>query len=439
MQPLHVSIHDPRTGRASEAVFHASPVRIGRNALNDLALEEPSVSQWHAQLSFDHEGLYFTDVGSSNGSRIDGIAIAAHRAIRVEPGAALEVGPLLLRARRGEGERGAARRPPMVGSDDALTTICSELDVAGPLEGEALPTELGSVDPQTAVASSLSAQLHYLHAVLSAVGAARAEYFGVVRDHVESLPSDARAQIVPQLAREYPDLLRAPEFDRIAAEHGVGGVRGEDASPVAWLERLSGKPALGARGEEIGDARALARIAALLRMFAQSLVELLRTRAQLGRELGVGGAETLPQSAPELLAYLLDFGVDGEERAATIQRAFAELAVHQLALVGATREGVRGLLEDLAPEQVASRSRGGWLAGLRAAAGHPAWDEYQREHADLAEGDRCVQRVFGARFARSYLTTMGRARPAPSESPRAASTSSETEGVPPTRIRPCAG
>ena len=101
MQPLQISIHDPRTGTDADEVFARSPVRIGRNALNDLPLYEPSVSQWHAQLAFDHEALWFTDVGSSNGSVIDGARVPPHQAVRVDASTTLEVGPLVLRVQRG--------------------------------------------------------------------------------------------------------------------------------------------------------------------------------------------------------------------------------------------------------------------------------------------------------------------------------------------------
>lgn len=430
MQPLHVSIHDPRTGQDADAAFHASPVRIGRSSLNDLVLDEPSVSQWHAQLTFDADHVWFTDVGSSNGSLIDGLPVVSGHAIPIVETTTLEVGPLLLRLKRVD-RATPARRPPMLG-DDQLTTMLSELDVAGPIEDDAA-TEHHDEEPATEVAGSAVRQLHFLRSVLGAVAAARGEYFGVVRDQVEALPAEARAQILQQLAREHPDLVRAPEFEHIAVEHGAEGLRADDVAPLAWLARLVGRPVSGPRGEEVSDARALARVAALLRSFAQSLVELQRAREQLARELGLGAGEDLPRSSEDLLAFLLDFGVDGEARTASVQRTFAEIAMHPVALVGATRDGVRAMVAEIEPTALAARSRRGLVAELQTIAGHPGWDAYRRVHADLSEGDRCVQRVFGARFSRSYLTAMGRARPTEDDVP--ASTATACADVPPTRIR----
>ena len=76
---IAIEIGDTRTGAIEEAFFRTSPVRIGRNALNDLLLDEPSVSQWHGQIVFDESSISFVDVGSSNGSCVDGCRAPAHR------------------------------------------------------------------------------------------------------------------------------------------------------------------------------------------------------------------------------------------------------------------------------------------------------------------------------------------------------------------------
>ena len=92
--------------------FASSPVRIGRNQLNELVLNEPFVSQWHAVVRFDEHKVRYVDLGSTNGTTMNGAAArAAH------PGGGRPAGrpedradPALLRARTGHARhvRGAA-------------------------------------------------------------------------------------------------------------------------------------------------------------------------------------------------------------------------------------------------------------------------------------------------------------------------------------------
>jgi pSer/pThr/pTyr-binding forkhead associated (FHA) protein len=46
--------------------------RIGRNPANDIQIAEPSVSGFHCELHVSPLGVAFRDVGSSNGSFIEG-------------------------------------------------------------------------------------------------------------------------------------------------------------------------------------------------------------------------------------------------------------------------------------------------------------------------------------------------------------------------------
>ena len=48
------------------------PVRLGRNALNDLQLDESFVSQWHGVIRFDEKQTLYLDLGSTNPTLIDG-------------------------------------------------------------------------------------------------------------------------------------------------------------------------------------------------------------------------------------------------------------------------------------------------------------------------------------------------------------------------------
>lgn len=61
--------------------FSESPVRIGRNELNDIAIDDPFISQWHGLIRFGSEGITYSDLGSTNGSIVEGRRLSNNVAV----------------------------------------------------------------------------------------------------------------------------------------------------------------------------------------------------------------------------------------------------------------------------------------------------------------------------------------------------------------------
>ena len=57
-EPVHIS-----TGRC----------QIGSHNLNDVVVDHPSVSRFHCEVGMDANGAWLKDVGSSNGTEVDGV------------------------------------------------------------------------------------------------------------------------------------------------------------------------------------------------------------------------------------------------------------------------------------------------------------------------------------------------------------------------------
>ena len=55
-----------------------TPVTLGREEDNDVVINDPSVSRWHAELRQEADGYVFTDRHSSNGTRVNGAVITTH-------------------------------------------------------------------------------------------------------------------------------------------------------------------------------------------------------------------------------------------------------------------------------------------------------------------------------------------------------------------------
>lgn len=84
---------------------------VGRQAGNDLRLNHPLVSRSHARLDCADETCQITDVGSSNGTTVDGQALTPNTPAPLESGAQIKIGPFAMVYRRHLVEAGDEPRP----------------------------------------------------------------------------------------------------------------------------------------------------------------------------------------------------------------------------------------------------------------------------------------------------------------------------------------
>lgn len=72
-----------------EMIMRQSRILIGRNNLCDIRIDSKIVSRHHALISYSGNGATIIDLGSTNGTTVDGIAIKEHQ---LEPGETIVVG-----------------------------------------------------------------------------------------------------------------------------------------------------------------------------------------------------------------------------------------------------------------------------------------------------------------------------------------------------------
>jgi pSer/pThr/pTyr-binding forkhead associated (FHA) protein len=94
--PLLIRANDLRTGVVAESAFLKSPVRIGRSDANELRLEQAFVSQWHAIVYFDEHEIRYVDLGSTNGSLVDGVPAERNVPAVIGPATRVRIGALEL-------------------------------------------------------------------------------------------------------------------------------------------------------------------------------------------------------------------------------------------------------------------------------------------------------------------------------------------------------
>jgi DNA-binding NtrC family response regulator len=119
---------------ASGAIDHhrlVAPTVVGRDLEADLAIDEPGISRRHARLTPRADGIEVVDLGSRNGTFVDGHPA---RATLARPGGLIRIGDaLLLVVQFDEAWRAPERKGPLVGGP-ALAPVRRTVGLVGPTE-----------------------------------------------------------------------------------------------------------------------------------------------------------------------------------------------------------------------------------------------------------------------------------------------------------------
>jgi len=95
---IQIQLQNMRTGEQKTLWFEQSPIRIGRNQLNNVAIDDNFVSEWHGIIRFDATGVYYFDLGSTNGTSLDGERLQKNTVTPLTAGSKLMLWPCQLSA-----------------------------------------------------------------------------------------------------------------------------------------------------------------------------------------------------------------------------------------------------------------------------------------------------------------------------------------------------
>src|SRR5205085_1759002 len=111
-------------GPWQDATFAQPEVILGRAPGSDLRLDDPDVSRQHARLTLRADGIWLTDLGSTNGTQVEAQPLAPRRQVHLRPGQPFTIGPFTLVAAQfvapalpaslrevGQGPRGTVQLP----------------------------------------------------------------------------------------------------------------------------------------------------------------------------------------------------------------------------------------------------------------------------------------------------------------------------------------
>jgi pSer/pThr/pTyr-binding forkhead associated (FHA) protein len=74
--------------------LHDFALKIGRAPSSDLVIDDSTVSRDHAQISLLEDGFYIRDLGSTNGTYINGVKLSPFEASKICSGDSLTFGKL---------------------------------------------------------------------------------------------------------------------------------------------------------------------------------------------------------------------------------------------------------------------------------------------------------------------------------------------------------
>lgn len=411
--------------------FAQSPVRIGRNTLNDLPLEWPFVSQWHAVVSFDDNAAAYYDMGSTNGTTVQGQRLGKHQPVPIAPGLEFRIGALRLTfsranlpagmaapgtARVSEGLRG--RSAPSLAEADVGSTMMLDTTALLGAAGIAAP----GAAPQRPAGQVMGPARNAVLALRPYYAAYRQSWNDLQQAMMATLQQVPAHQIPAALSLfldTFPDASHEPQLKALAQSQNVP-VPGVDSGAVGDLvarlaQHLVPGRAPPASAQEVEGF--LVRLMVAMEIFGAAFVGLRKSRDEFGAEV-MGSSHRSADPTPvegandarSLLAYLLDWSGDGDQRMQDLKGHYAEIMTHQVALLSGLMEGVRTLVRNqLSPAEIArqAESDGGFL-NFGPFKNSALWNRFVQVHNNFTEDNQLTSAVFGRDFLKAYYAALGK-------------------------------
>jgi type VI secretion system protein ImpI len=392
--------------------FTALPIRIGRNALNECPIIHPLVSTFHARIDDVGGKLCIEDLGSKNGVFVP--VPGEHMPRRIPPRQPIDLEPggfqFLLSAnvrlqltfdKQGDAVEERSRNAfsgSVLGNRNVL------------LGGSALPPP-GPPGPPG----------------YGPPGYGPPGYGPPGYGPPPLSPSAPPPQFPSAPPPQFPS-APPPQFPS-APPPGFGGA--PQASPgrrsastqfftdlqpellaLQGLRELAASLVPGVTLETTGDiARFITKVHDALDAFLRSAIPLREGQSQFVSSLDLqrayrhsayrtaAAAAVDAATTPQALAYAL---LNPQDRSfdapATLEGIFADLMLHQMALLEGVMRGVRALLEELSPENIERQADHSFPLGRHKA----YWHAYRQRFEDLYEERQTFAVIFGAEFAAAY-------------------------------------
>jgi type VI secretion system protein ImpI len=402
---LVAKVFDTQANQQFEATFERFPVRIGRNQLNDLHIDRPYVSQFHAAIDLRERQIFVRDLGSTNGTVYQGRRLVRDQPIDVTAAPEINVGPIVMRLVLVE----AVAKKPAAPRESGNVLDLNEGASAPPARPKPIPP--GGEDP------FIRQVVPYIEAYRAAWGAV----YRVVYDHLTRLPPELRGNYIKRLGLEHGSVILESDFQKLSQYYGVDPrLLGEMSPPQAALAALaelsrtlvpSGQPPDDVSGVVTFARRLRDTLEVFLKCFCSlrdGYKEFETGVLALDRESVATDRVATAKDARELAAVLVGPSA-APEATRQVNDLFVDVMSHQVALLNGVMEGVKTLLVQLSPKAIEEDfDKRGKKAGLFSNKYEALWKFYEERHGDYSGEDKqTFLIIFGPQFSKAYAASAG--------------------------------
>jgi len=429
---LHAYTLDNMQVEAKRHRFAGLPIRIGRNPLNDFHVPHPLVSSFHARIENVDGAICVRDLNSKNGVYVP-VVPGQSGLKRINPdtptdlsasGFQFFLGPeMRVQLSFDESPASVALRAAP-GSGSVLGNPAMLLE-----QGEGLPPLPGP--PGGSGPMPLSPGGGALP--LPPLDAPGGPYPGAVPGGAPApLPPLPNAPGAPPAPQGYPAGGPPPVEGYAGVEPPVGGVPyepprrssstqhfqhlGLESLALQGLRELAASLVPGHTLETTGDvARLITKLHDAMDVFCRSFIPMRDGYSQFVSSLDLQQAamrrsmyrsrayEAVTQArTPEAVAAaLLDFRDPSFDAPQAIEGIFADMMLHQMALLDGVMRGVRALLDELSPDNIERQVPSGGL-GILGRRYRELWETYRQRFEDLSDERQAFAYIFGPEFTAAY-------------------------------------
>jgi type VI secretion system protein ImpI len=402
-----------------EDVRFQLPIRMGRNELNHCRIVDRFVSDFHAQVEVVDGKLCVRDLHSKNGVFSPaGERVGIHAPFELTPpdhafilGHFVQVQIEVLEQGRGVADDRLSR---------SIGAVLGNQSMLRPGAGDSQPLA------QAAPLPALS--LIRADAVIRPVGQAPppSPWAAPEPPLMASLPA------LPPMQSGYEQPPRrtpatGPALPRPASQGTQHFQMQVDTLALLGLKELAGSLVPGASLETTGDvARLITKLHDTVEVFCRCFVPLREGYSQFVSQMDLRRAasqRTLNRSASAmrveaardpaaLAAALLDWRNQDYDVPQAVEGIFADLMIHQIAMIDSVMRGVHALLQELSPQKIEEALQEERL-GVTALLGRyrALWQAFEKRYEALSDETRSFEVVFGADFAAAYRDHVARERP----------------------------
>jgi len=436
--------------------FAALPIRIGRNPLNDYQVRQLSVSSFHARIEDVDGKICVRDLNSKNGVFIPDYygASMPKRAAADTPidlaasGFQFFLGPQLRIQITFEQAAHSLAFRDLPASGSVLGNPAMLLDAPGAAAGGQPPAAGWSAPPpgQHSGSNPPAAAGYPPAPGMPLAGPNPQPAYGPAPGYpagsgqqpavpmpgyggsgplpaVPSLPGLPGGGAAPGYPPQPPGggyhqpVSQAPQMGpgrRAASTQFFDEIGGTESLAIQGLRELAASLVPGLTLETSGDvARFITKLHDAVDVFCRCFIPLREGYTQFVSSLDLARvqksayrsgtyAKVAEARTPEAVAAaMLDFRDRSFDAPQAIEGMFADLMLHQMALLDGVMRGVRALLDELSPENLENQQGGGAL-GLGIGKHKALWQAYRQRYEDLSEERQAFAYIFGPEFTAAY-------------------------------------